>query len=156
MAAGTWKIYASAKKRIGAGTITLGAGIFKMSLHLVGASAAILVLSTRSKFSSLGSEIATAGGYAAGGRTILPATGQWTVGASAKQYKFTYTTIGLAFTASGAALSAIKYAALHFSSGAVTSGFVLCFVTLSTAAFSIASPNILTILPAATGVFTLA
>jgi hypothetical protein len=161
MAAGTWKIYASAKKRIGAGTITLGAGIFKMSLHLVGASAAILVLSTRSKFSSIGSEIANAGGYpnagaASGGRTILPATGQWTVGASAKQYKFTYTTIGLAFTASGAALSAIKYAALHFSSGAVTSGFVLCFVTLSTAAFSIASPNILTILPAATGVFTLA
>lgn len=156
MAAGTWKIYASAKKRIGNGSITLGAGIFKMSLHLTAASAAILALSTRSKFSSIGNEIATAGGYAAGGRTLVPATGQWTVGASAKQYKFTYSTIGLAFTASGAALSAIKYAALHFSSGAVTSGFVLCFVTLSTASFSIASPNILTILPAATGVFTLA
>lgn len=156
MAAGTWKIYASAKKRLGNGGITLGAGIFKMSLHLAAASAAILVLSTRSKFSSLGNEIATAGGYAAGGRTLPPAGGQWTVGASAKQYKFTYSTIGLAFTASGAALSGIKYAALHFSSGAVTSGFVLCFVTLSTAAFSIASPNILTVLPAATGVFTLA
>lgn len=156
MAAGTWKIYAKAKKKLGNGTITLGAGIFKMSLHLAAASAAILVLSTRDKFSSLGNEIATAGGYAAGGRTLPPATGQWTLGASAKQYKFTYSTIGLAFTASGAALSGIKYAALHFSAGAVTSGHALCFVTLSTAAFSIASPNILTILPAATGVFTLA
>lgn len=156
MAAGTWKIYAKAKKNIGNGTITLGAGIFKMSLHLAAASANILVLSTRDKFSSVGNEIATAGGYAAGGRTLPPATGKWTVGASAKQYKFTYSTVGLAFTASGAALSGIKYALIHFSAGAVTSGRVLCFVTLSGSAFSIASPNILTILPAATGVFTLA
>jgi hypothetical protein len=155
-AVGTWKIYAQAKKRIGNGGITLGAGIFKMSLHRTSASTNIIVLSTRSKFSSVGSEITAQGGYAAGGRTIGPATGQWTVGASAKQYKFTYTTAGLVFTASGAALNNIRFALLHFSSGAITSGFVLCFASLSSAQFTISSPNTLTILPAATGVFTLA
>jgi hypothetical protein len=156
MAAGTWKIYAKAKKNFGNGTITLGAGVFKMSLHRTSASANIIVLSTRDKWSSIGSEISARGGYVAGGRNLLPATGIWTTGASAKQIKFTYSTVGLAFTASGSSLINVRYAVIKFSVGSVTSGHVLCFVTLSTAQFTIASPNILTILPAATGVFTLA
>jgi hypothetical protein len=162
MAAGTWKIYAKAKKIIGtggnamtAGGITLGVGVFKMSLHRASASAAILVLSTRSTFASIPGEISATGGYVTGGRNLVPATAQWTVGASAKQYKFTYTTAGLVFTASGASLTNIKYALIRTSLGAGT-GKVLCFCTLSTAAFTITSPNTLTILPAATGVFTLA
>lgn len=155
MSAGNWKIYAKAKKLIGAGTITLGAGVFKMCLHRTSASAAILVLSTRSTWASIPGEISAVGGYAAGGRNLLPATGQWTVGASAKQYKFAYTTAGLVFTASGASLSNIKYAVIRNSTGA-GAGKVLCFCTLSTAAFTITSPNTLTILPAAGQVFTLA
>ena len=154
MAAGTWKIYAKAKKYIGAGTITLGAGVFKMQLHRASASAAILVLSTRSTNASIPGEISATGGYVANGRTLVPATAQWTVGASAKQYKFTYTTAGLVFTASGAALNNIKYALIRNSTGA-GAGKVLCFCTLSTAAFTIASGNTLTIAPAATGIFTL-
>ena len=155
MAAGTWKIYAKAKKLIGAGTITLGAGVFKMSLHRTSASAAILVLSTRSTFASIPGEISATGGYVAGGRNLLPATAQWTVGASAKQYKFTYSTVGLVFTASGASLTNIRYALIRNSTGA-GAGKVLCFCTLSTAAFTITSPNTLTILPNSAGVFTLA
>jgi hypothetical protein len=155
MAAGPWKIYAKAKKYIGAGTITLGAGVFKMSLHRASASAAILVLSTRSTFASIPGEISATGGYATGGRNLVPATAQWTVGASAKQYKFTYTTAGLVFTGSGAALNNIKYALLRNSTGA-GAGKVLCFCTLSTAAFTVASGNTLTVGPATTGVFTLA
>lgn len=155
MAAGTWKIYAKAKKYIGNGTITLGAGVFKMSLHRASASAAILVLSTRSTFASIPAEISARGGYATGGRNLVPATAQWTVGASAKQYKFTFTTAGLVFTASGSALNNIKYALIRNSTGA-GAGKVLCFCTLSTASFTIASGNTLTIAPAATGVFTLA
>jgi len=155
MAVGAWKIYAKAKKYIGAGTITLGAGVFKMQLHRASASAAILVLSTRSTNASIPGEISAVGGYAANGRNLVPATAQWTVGASAKQYKFTYSTIGLIFTASGAALNNIKYALLRNSTGA-GAGKVLCFCTLSTTAFTIASGNTLTIAPAATGVFTLA
>lgn len=155
MAAGTWKIYAKAKKLIGAGTITLGAGVFKMSLHRASASAAILALSTRSTFASIPGEISATGGYATGGRNLVPATAQWTVGASAKQYKFTFSSIGLVFTASGAALNNIKYALIRNSTGA-GAGKVLCFCTLSTAAFTVTTNNTLTIAPAATGVFTLA
>lgn len=155
MAAGTWKIYAKAKKLIGAGTITLGAGVFKMSLHRASASAGILVLSTRSTFASIVGEISATGGYAAGGRNLLPATGAWTVGASAKQYKFTYSTAGLVFTANGGNLTNIKYALIRNSTGA-GAGKVLCFCTLSTAAFTVTTGNTLTVKPAATGVFTLA
>lgn len=155
MAVGTWKIYAKAKKNIGNGTITLGAGVFKMSLHKTSASANIIVLSTRDKFTSIGSEISARGGYVAGGRNLLPATGQWTVGASAKQYKFTYSTIGLVYTASGSSLINIRFALIR-NSVAAGSGHCLCFASLSSAQFTITSPNTLTILPAATGVFTLA
>lgn len=91
----------------------------------------------------------------ANGRNLGPATGQWTVGASAKQYKFTYTTAGLVFTASGSALNNIRFAVVRNSTGA-GAGKLLMFVTLSTAAFTISSPNTLTMLPAATGCFTLA
>jgi hypothetical protein len=155
MAAGTWKIYAKAKKYFGAGTITLGAGVFKMSLHRASASAAILALSTRSTFASIPGEISATGGYVAGGRNLVPATGQWTVGASAKQFKFTYSTAGLVFTANGGNLTNIKYAVIRNSTGA-GAGKVLCFCTLSTAAFTVTTGNTLTIKPAATGVFTLA
>lgn len=157
-AVGTWKIYGKAKHRIGAGTINLSTGLFKMSLHRTSASTNIIVLSTRDKFSSVGSEISARGGYAAGGRTILRGAAQvyWTVGASAKQQKFTYSSIGLVFTASGSSLVNVRFALIHLSSGAATSGFVLCFASLSSAQFTITSPNTLTILPAATGVFTLA
>lgn len=155
MAAGTWKIYAKAKKYIGAGTITLGAGVFKMELHRTSASATILVLSTRSTNASIAGEISATGGYVAGGRNLTPATAKWTVGASAKQYKFTYTTAGLVFTANGGPLTNIRYALIRNSTGA-GAGKVLCFCTLSTAQFTIATGNTLTISPAATGVFTLA
>lgn len=154
MAAGTWKIYAKAKLYIGNGTITLGAGVFKMQLHRTSASAAILVLSTRSTNASIPGEISATGGYVANGRNLVPATGQWVVGATALIYKFTYSTIGLVFTASGAALNNIRYALIRNSTGA-GAGKVLCFCTLSTAAFTVASGNTLTIAPAATGVFTL-
>lgn len=161
MGAGTWKIYAKAKKILGtggnamtAGGITLGVGVFKMSLHRPSASAAILALSTRSTFASIPGEISATGGYVAGGRNLVPATGKWTVGASAKQYKFTYTTAGLIFTANGGNLTNIKYALIRTSSGA-GAGKVLCFCTLSASAFTITTGNTLTITPNASGVFTL-
>ena len=154
MAAGAWAIYATAKENIGDGGIDLDAGIFKMSLHRTSSSGSIDGLSAVAIFSDIGTEISAVGGYAAGGRTMAGVV--WTVGASAKQIKFSYQSAGLVFTASGASLSTIKYALIHYSVGATTSGPVLCFSTLSTVAFTIASPNTLTILPASTGVFTLA
>jgi hypothetical protein len=159
MAAGTWKIYAKAKKYLCAGTIKLGTGgdDFRMALLRNSATAlGIHTVSTRSTWNSIrAAEISARGGYAQHGRLIGPTTGHWTVGASAKQYKFSYTTAGLIFTASGSALNNIRFAVIMNSLTAST-GKLLCFCTLSSSAFTISSPNTLTILPAATGVFTLA
>jgi hypothetical protein len=147
MAATAWQLYNSGKRYIGNGTIELGVGNFKMALLQSTSNTSTFTLST---FASLTNEIAATGGYVSGGKVLVPATGQWTVGASAKQMKFTYSTIGVTFTASGAPLTNVKYAVIYQSGGKL-----LCFCQLSSAQFTVASPNTLTVLPAATGVFTL-
>jgi hypothetical protein len=147
MAASAWQLYNSGKRFIGNGTIELGVGNFKMALFTSASNTSTFTLST---FASLTNEISATGGYATGGKALVPATGYWTTGASAKQMKFTYSTIGLTFTASGSALNNIKYAVIYQSGGKL-----LCFCQLSSTQFTVSSPNTLTVLPAATGVFTL-
>tara|TARA_R110000787_G_scaffold146539_2_gene260298 strand:+ start:269 stop:727 length:459 start_codon:yes stop_codon:yes gene_type:complete len=151
MAASAWQLYNEAKKYIGNGSITLGAGVFKMVLAKAASNASTFTIST---YAELTNEVATAAGYVAGGRNLVPATAQWVTGASAKQMKFTMSSIGLAFTASGASIVDIKYAVLRNSTGA-GAGKLLCWCQLSSANFTVASPNTLTVLPAATGIFTL-
>jgi hypothetical protein len=151
MAATAWQLYNSAKKYIGNGTITLGAGVFKMLLATSASNASTFTLTA---YSQITNEISATGGYTTGGKNLVPATAYWTVGASAKQMKFTMSTVGLAFTASGASLTNIKYAILRNSTGA-TAGRLLCFCQLSSSQFTVTSPNTLTVLPAATGIFTL-
>jgi hypothetical protein len=147
MAATAWQLYNSGKRYIGNGTIELGVGNFKIALLTSASNTSTFTLST---FASLTSEISATGGYITGGKALVPGTGQWTTGASAKQMKFTYSTIGVTFTASGAPLTDVKYAVIYQSGGKL-----LCFCQLSSAQFTVASPNTLTVLPAATGVFTL-
>ena len=147
MAASAWQLYNDGKRYIGNGTIQLGVGNFKMALFTSASNASTFTIST---FASLTSEISATGGYVTGGKALVPATGQWTVGASAKQMKFTYSTVGLTFTASGAPLTNVKYAVIYQSGGKL-----LCFCQLSSSQFTVSSPNTLTVLPAATGVFTL-
>jgi hypothetical protein len=154
MAATAWQLYNSGKRYIGNGTITLGAGSFKMALFNSASNTSTFTLST---FASLTGQISATGGYTSGGKELVPATGQWTVGASAKQMKFTYSTVGLTFTASSSSLNNIKYAVLTFGASAAVASArkLLCFCQLSSSQFSVSSPNTLTVLPAATGVFTL-
>ncbi len=147
MAASAWQLYNDGKRYIGNGTIQLGVDNFKMALFRSASNASTFTLST---FASLTNEISATGGYVSGGKALVPATGQWTTGASAKQMKFTYSTVGLTFTASGASLTNVKYAVIYNSAGKL-----LCFCQLSSSQFTVTSPNTLTILPAATGVFTL-
>ena len=154
MAASAWQLYNEAKKYIGNGTITLGAGVFKMVLAKAASNASTFTLSAYSEITNEIAGSAGTNGYIQGGRNLVPATAQWTVGASAKQMKFTMSSIGLAFTASGASLVDIKYAILRNSTGAAA-GRLLCWCQLSSANFTVASPNTLTVLPAATGIFTL-
>jgi len=147
MAASAWQLYNTAKRYIGNGTIELGVGNFKMALFRSASNTSTFTLST---FASLTNQISATGGYVDGGKLLEPATGQWTTGASAKQMKFTYSAVGLTFTASGAPLTNIKYAVIYQSGGKL-----LCFCQLSSSQFTVSSPNTLTVLPAATGVFTL-
>jgi len=156
MAAGTWKVYTQAKRLIGSGSITLGAGVFKMVLFRASASANILKVSNGgiSTYASVPGEISAFGSYVTGGKNIGPATGHWTVGASVDRMKFTYTTTGIIFSACASALNNIKYAMIRNSTGA-GAGKALCFCTLSTAAFTITAGNTLTITPASAGVFAL-
>ena len=152
MAASAWQLYNEAKKYIGNGTIKLGVDNFKMVLLKSASNASTFTLST---YAQLSAEVATAAGYVAGGRALVPATGQWIVNpANAKQMKFTMSAIGIAFTASGANIANIKFAVLRNS---VSSGVgkVLCWCKLSSSQFTVATPNTLTVLPAATGIFTL-
>ena len=161
MAATAWQLYNDGKRYIGNGTIELGVSNFKMALFRTSASALVndFALST---FGSLSAEISATGGYVSGGKALVPATGQWTVGASAKQMKFTYSTIGLTFTASALTtapttandLNNVRYAVIY-KDGVGAAAKLLCFCALSSAQFTVSSPNTLTVLPAATGVFTL-
>jgi alcohol dehydrogenase YqhD (iron-dependent ADH family) len=91
---------------------------------------------------------ASGGAYTAGGKYLAPSAGTWTLAGST--VTFDYTTLGITFTASGSAISAVQYAVIHNSAGKL-----LCWSKLSASAFSVADPNTLTVLPAATGVFTL-
>ena len=158
MAASAWQLYNSAKKYIGNGTITLGVQNFKMVLAKATSNASTFTLSAYGgggTLTSVTNEVATAGGYVAGGRALLPATGKWIQGASAKQQQFTMSSVGLAFTASGASIVDIKYAIIRNSVSSAASGKLLCWCQLSSANFTVTSPNTLTVLPAATGIFTL-
>jgi hypothetical protein len=144
MAAAAWRLYAKAKEYIGDGTITLGTGGFKMALFRGSSNTSTITLSTLASVTSQ----ASGGAYTAGGKYLAPSAGTWTLAGST--VTFDYTTLGITFTASGSAISAVQYAVIHNSAGKL-----LCWSKLSASAFSVADPNTLTVLPAATGVFTL-
>jgi hypothetical protein len=147
MAATAWQIYNKAKLNLGNGTIKLGVDNFKMFLTRTTSNVSTLTLST---FASVTGEISATGGYTSGGRALVPAVGQWVVGSAANKYKFTISTVGLAFTASGASLTNIRNAGIQNAAGKL-----LCYCQLSSAQFTVASPNTLTVLPAGAGIFTL-
>lgn len=155
MGAGAYQLAGKAKKYIVNNTITLGVGVFKMCLVTTAGSAALSAIKagTRSTWASVGSEV-TGGGYTANGKNLPPATGGWTAGVSTNSWKFKYTASGLVFTANASSIVNIRYAVIRNSTGA-GAGKVLCFATLTTTQFTLASPNTLTLKPAATGVFTL-
>tara|TARA_R110002020_G_scaffold268427_1_gene483616 strand:+ start:1423 stop:1869 length:447 start_codon:yes stop_codon:yes gene_type:complete len=147
MAATAWQIYNKAKLNLGNGTIKLGVDNFKMFLTRTTSNVSTLTLST---FASVTGEISATGGYTSGGRALVPAVGQWVVGSAANKYKFTISTVGLAFTASGASLTNIRNAGIQNAAGKL-----LCYCQLSSSQFTVASPNTLTVLPAGAGIFTL-
>ena len=144
MAAAAWRLYAKAKEYIGDGTITLGTGGFKMALFKGSSNASTITLSTLASVTVQ----ASGGAYTTGGKYLAPSAGSWTLAGST--VTFDYTTLGITFTASCSDISAVQFAVIHNSAGKL-----LCWSKLSSSAFDVADPNTLTVLPAATGVFTL-
>ena len=143
MAASAFSIYNRAKKYIGNGTVVLGTTACKLKLCTSASNASTFTLST---FASVTSEISARGGYAAGGRAL--ATQVWTTGASAKQMKWSFA--NLIFTANGSPLNNVKFAVIG-----VSAGKAICWSKLSTAQFTVATGNTLTVQFNAAGVFTL-
>jgi hypothetical protein len=68
MAASAWQLYNSGKRYIGNGTITLGAGSFKMALLNSASNTSTFTLST---FASLTGQISATGGYVSGGKELV-------------------------------------------------------------------------------------
>ena len=143
MAASAFTLYNSAKKFIGGGTLVLGTAAIRVKLCTSASNASTFTLST---FASISNEISARGGYVAGGRSLQSQV--WTVGASAKSYK--YDAADLVFTASGSALNNVKFAVLG-----VAAGKALCWSRLSTSQFTVTSPNTLTIQFNSLGILTL-
>ena len=146
MAASAWTIFDSAKHKIGNGDIDLSSHTFRLSLHRTSASANLIGDITI--FTSVGDQC-SGGGYVA--KTLAGVA--WTAGASAGQQKWDCT--DPVFTASASNIGSVRYAVIRKSAGATTSGLLLCYAALSTAAFDVTTPNTLTIQMAATGIFTL-
>ncbi len=141
MAAGAFTLYNTAKLYVGNGTLVLGTTAFKMKLCTSASNASTFTLST---FAGVTGEISIRGGYAANGKALASMT--WAAGASAKSIAFKCA--DLVFTASGSSLVNVKFAVVGLSGGKS-----LCWSKLSTAQFTVTSPNTLTVQINALGVF---
>ena len=149
MAATAWAFWDRAKHRICNGDINLSAGPFRLALYSTAASGSINTDSLTIQ-SEIGSEC-SGGNYPAGGLTLSGVT--WTAGASAGQQAFDCS--DPVFTASGSAISNVRFGVIVRSIGA-TSGYLLCWSALSTAQFDVTTGNTLTIQMNNNGIFTLA
>jgi len=144
MAASAWSFFNEAKKYL----MTHTSGIdpsgdqFYVSLH----TSAWTPDATLSTYASIANEVANANGYTTGGKSV---TTTWASGASASEWRFTFTN-SLFWSANGGAISAIRYAVVRESGGKA-----LCYAPLSTAQFSVTDTNRLTVAAAANGVFEL-
>ncbi len=91
-----------------------------------------------------------ANGYSSSGKAL---TGEaWTVGSSAKQYKFDVD--DLFWSANGGSISNIKGAVIWVSGASAGARKLLCFSSLTSTQFALSAGNRLTLTINAAGVFT--
>lgn len=147
MSAQAWKIYNKAKKKIGKATINLLSNPFRMTLHTSASNVATLTLSAYA--SATGEVTSVAASYSSSGKACTSV--QWTVGASAKQYKFQ---VGNTFWSANAQISNIKFAVIWVSGASANARHLLAVASLTSAQFNLAAGNRLTIAISSSGVFT--
>ena len=125
MAATAWKLYAKAKEYLGDGTIQLGTNAFKMALYASG-NASTITLST---YASVSAEIGTSGGYASGGKFLVPSAGTWTL--SGSTVTFSYSTIGLTFSLSMRTDGIVLTPCVEFQNSPWPTLYRICLTSIS-------------------------
>jgi hypothetical protein len=148
MAASAWTIYDEAKRRIAMGDINLSAGPFRLALYSSAASGSVRT-GTLTVQSEIGTQV-SGGTYVAGGLALSGVA--WTQAAGSCKFDVT----DPVFTASGSAMSNVRFGVIVKSVNTATSGYLLCYAALSTSQFDVTTGNTLTIQMHANGVFTLA
>jgi hypothetical protein len=148
MAAQAWQVYNKAKKSIGNATLSLAATTYRISLVTSASNFHTFTIST---FASLTGEIADGNGYSTSGKAMTSEV--WTVGASAKQYKFDADDV--VWTGTGGAINNIKAAVIWISGASTLARKLLCHASLTSAQFNLSIGNTLTIQMASTGIITL-
>jgi hypothetical protein len=146
MAASAWEVYNEAKKYIGSATLNLTTAK-RITLHTSASNASTLTLSI---YSELTNEVSETTDYSSSG--VSMASIAWTVGVSAKQYKFDADDV--VWTASAGNIANIKFAVISNVSGGA-SGKLLCKSKLTTAQFTLSTGNTLTLQMNASGILTL-
>ncbi len=139
MAATAWQLYNAAKKYLQNGTIQIGTSTLKMKLYTSASNASTFTLST---LGSVSNQV-TGGGYSEG-KTLSGV--ELTSILSAKSFSFGAADV--VYTASGSTLANVKFAVIGISGGKA-----LCWSRLSTSQFSITSPNTLTVVVHANGIY---
>jgi hypothetical protein len=147
MAAQAFKVYNLAKKKLMAGTTSLP-GAYKIALVK---STSNFATATLGLFQSITNEVANGNGYATGGVSLVNEA--WTVGASAKQYKFDADDV--VWTGTGGAIGSIQ-ACVIYASGVSAARHLIAYASLTSTAFTLAQGNTLTVQFNAAGIFTLA
>ena len=148
MAAQAFKIYNLSKKKIGNTSLNLAATVFRMTLHTSASNAATLTLGV---YNSVTNEVAEANGYSSSGKALTSEV--WTVGASAKSYKFDFDDV--VWTGTGGTIPNIKFACVWISAAASANRHLLAFCSLTSAQFTLAQNNTLTLQINALGCFTM-
>lgn len=148
MSAQAFKIYNLATKKIGNSTLNLSATVFRMTLHTSASNAATLTLGV---YNSLTGEVTEANGYSSSGKALTSEV--WTVGASAKSYKFDFDDV--VWTGTGGTIPNIKFAAVWISAAASANRHLLAVASLTSSQFTLSANNTLTLQINSLGCFTM-
>ena len=148
MAAQAFKIYNLAKKKLGNTSLNLATGNFRMGLYTSASNAATLTLGT---LASLTSEVTEANGYSSSGKALT--TRVWTVGASAKSYKFDFDDV--VWTGTGGTIPNIKFAVVWASGASAGARHLVAVASLTSNQFTLSQNNTLTIQVNSLGCFTM-
>lgn len=148
MSAQAFKIYNLAKKKIGNTSLNLAATVYRMTLHTSASNAATLTLGV---YASLTNEVTSGNGYSSSGKALTSEV--WTVGASAKSYKFDFDDV--IWTGTGGTIPNIKFAAVWISAAATANRHLLAVASLTSAQFTLSQNNTLTLQINALGCFTM-